>query len=58
MDLIGELVHARGVAAVVTTHDASLVRRADRVVELHDGVGSARRGNDARPDERRQQERS
>jgi putative ABC transport system ATP-binding protein len=37
MDLIGELVHARGVAAVVTTHAAALVRRADRVLELHDG---------------------
>jgi putative ABC transport system ATP-binding protein len=37
MDLIGELVHARGVAAVVTTHDPALVRRADRVLELHDG---------------------
>jgi putative ABC transport system ATP-binding protein len=37
MDLIGELVHARGVAAVVTTHDPALVRRADRVIELHDG---------------------
>jgi putative ABC transport system ATP-binding protein len=30
-------VHAHGVAAVVTTHDAALVRRADRVLELHDG---------------------
>jgi putative ABC transport system ATP-binding protein len=37
MDLISELVHARGVAAVVTTHDPALVRRADRVLELHDG---------------------
>lgn len=37
MDLIGELVHTRGVAAVVTTHDAALVSRADRVIELHDG---------------------
>ena len=37
MDLIGELVHARGVAAMVTTHDPALVRRADRVLELHDG---------------------
>jgi len=37
MDLIGELVHARGVAAVVTTHDPALVRRADRVLDLHDG---------------------
>ena len=42
MDLIGELVHARGVAAVVTTHDAALVRRADRVLELHDGRVKAR----------------
>jgi putative ABC transport system ATP-binding protein len=41
MDLIGELVHARGVAAVVTTHDAALVRRADRVLELHDGRARA-----------------
>ena len=37
MDLIGELVHSRGVAAVVTTHDPALVGRADRVLELHDG---------------------
>ncbi len=46
MDLIGELVHARGVAAVVTTHDAALVSRADRVLELHDG--RARDGDAAR----------
>jgi putative ABC transport system ATP-binding protein len=38
MDLIVELVHTRGVAAVVTTHDPLLVRRADRLVELHDGA--------------------
>ena len=37
MDLIGELVHTRGLAAVVTTHDPLLVQRADRVIELHDG---------------------
>ncbi|MGR0221042.1 ABC transporter ATP-binding protein [Agromyces sp. ZXT2-6] len=37
MGLITELVHAKGVGAVVTTHDANLVKRADRVVELHDG---------------------
>ena len=37
MDLIGELVHARGLAAVVTTHDPLLVQRADRVIELRDG---------------------
>ncbi|MWB99373.1 ATP-binding cassette domain-containing protein [Agromyces sp. MMS17-SY077] len=37
MDLIGDLVHGQGVAAVVTTHDPLLVRRADRVLDLHDG---------------------
>jgi putative ABC transport system ATP-binding protein len=37
MDLIGELVHSRGLAAVVSTHDPLLVQRADRVIELHDG---------------------
>ena len=37
MDLIGELVHSQGVAAVVSTHDPLLVARADRVLELHDG---------------------
>jgi putative ABC transport system ATP-binding protein len=37
MDLITDLVHAEGVAAVVTTHDPALVGRADRVIELHDG---------------------
>ncbi|NNU28282.1 ABC transporter ATP-binding protein [Isoptericola sediminis] len=38
MDVLAELVHAEGVAAVVTTHDPELVRRADRVVDLHDGA--------------------
>lgn len=42
MDLIGELVHEHGVAAVVTTHDPSLVKRADQLLELHDGVGTPR----------------
>ncbi|MBE1874216.1 ABC transporter ATP-binding protein [Myceligenerans pegani] len=37
MDLIRDVVHARGVAAVVSTHDPILMERADRVVELHDG---------------------
>ena len=37
MDLIGDLVHSQGLAAVVSTHDPLLVQRADRVVELHDG---------------------
>jgi putative ABC transport system ATP-binding protein len=37
MNLIGDLVHTRGVAAIVTTHDPLLMDRADRVLELHDG---------------------
>ncbi|WP_265520881.1 ABC transporter ATP-binding protein [Oerskovia flava] len=37
MDLIRTLVHERGVAAVVSTHDPILMQRADRVLELHDG---------------------
>ncbi|WP_203581543.1 ABC transporter ATP-binding protein [Microbacterium hibisci] len=37
MDLIGELVHLQGLAAIVSTHDPLLVQRADRVIELHDG---------------------
>lgn len=38
MDLIGELTRRRGIAAVVSTHDPTLMERADRVVELHDGA--------------------
>ncbi|RJK96037.1 ABC transporter ATP-binding protein [Vallicoccus soli] len=38
MDLLVAVVRSTGVAALVATHDASLVERADRVVELHDGV--------------------
>jgi len=37
MDLLGELAHAEGLAAIVSTHDPLLVARADRVIELHDG---------------------
>lgn len=37
MDLLSELVHERGLAAVVSTHDPLLMSRADRVLELHDG---------------------
>jgi putative ABC transport system ATP-binding protein len=37
MDLLASVVHERGVAAVVSTHDPELMARADRVVELHDG---------------------
>ncbi len=37
MDLLGELAHAEGLAAIVSTHDPLLVARADRLIELHDG---------------------
>lgn len=37
MDLIVELVRSQGIAAIVSTHDPSLMQRADRVLELHDG---------------------
>ncbi len=50
MDLLVELVHGSGVAAVVTTHDPLLMARADRVLELHDGrlgAGAPRRGRHA-----------
>ena len=37
MDLLVDLVHNQGVAAFVTTHDPTLMARADRVLEIHDG---------------------
>lgn len=37
MELIGELVHQQGAAAIVSTHDPLMVGFADRVLELHDG---------------------
>lgn len=37
MDLLAELVHTKGAAAVVTTHDPLMVERADRVLDLHSG---------------------
>ncbi|WP_345801175.1 ABC transporter ATP-binding protein [Microbacterium sp. AZCO] len=37
MDLIAGIVHGRGTAAVVATHDPVMLARADRVLELHDG---------------------
>ena len=37
MALLLELVHTRGVAAVVATHDPALVALADEVVDLRDG---------------------
>ncbi|NNG36353.1 ABC transporter ATP-binding protein [Nakamurella aerolata] len=40
LELIGELVHQHRVAAVVTTHDESLMALADRVLLIGDGVAS------------------
>ncbi|WP_308492624.1 ABC transporter ATP-binding protein [Microbacterium terrisoli] len=37
MALIAQLVHERGTAAIVATHDPAMLARADRVLELHDG---------------------
>lgn len=37
MGLLADLVHHRGVAALVTTHDPLMAERADRVLELHSG---------------------
>ena len=37
MDLLSRLTHQQGIAALVSTHDPILMRRADRLVELHDG---------------------
>jgi putative ABC transport system ATP-binding protein len=37
LDLLGDLVDREGIAAVVTTHFAPLMRRASRVLEMHDG---------------------
>jgi len=41
MALIASLVHERGTAAVVATHDPAMLARADRVLQLHDGRLSA-----------------
>lgn len=38
MDLISALVHERRTAALVATHDPAMLERADRVIEIHDGV--------------------
>jgi putative ABC transport system ATP-binding protein len=37
MGLISQLVHERGVAAIVSTHDPRMAAYADRVVEIRDG---------------------
>jgi putative ABC transport system ATP-binding protein len=46
MDLMSELVHAEGIAAIVSTHDPLLMQRADLVIEIHDGhAGEVRRAH-------------
>jgi putative ABC transport system ATP-binding protein len=42
MSLIAALVHQRGVAAVVSTHDPRMTAHADRILEIHDGRLGAR----------------
>ena len=39
MSLIAALVHQRGVAAIVSTHDPKMAAHADRIIEIHDGRG-------------------
>ena len=41
MELIGELVHQQGAAAIVSTHDPLMAAFADRTLDLHDGHLSA-----------------
>ena len=53
MSLIAALVHQRGVAAIVSTHDPRMAAHADRIIEIHDGQVGRRRGrhaSDAEPD--------
>lgn len=38
IDLISSIAHDDGVAVLLSTHDPSILARADRVLELHDGV--------------------
>ena len=37
MDLIRDLVHERGMTAVLATHDPAIIDRADRVLEIRNG---------------------
>jgi putative ABC transport system ATP-binding protein len=48
MDLIEELVKARGIAAVISTHDPLMVARAHNVVDLHDGRLAPQEGRSGR----------
>jgi len=47
MTLISALVHQRGVAALVSTHDPRMAAHADRILELRDGRLAHRRGRHA-----------
>jgi len=47
MDLISDLVHSQGVAAIVSTHDPKMAERADRILEIHDGRLVAHHGRHA-----------
>ena len=44
MSLIAALVHERGVAALVSTHDPRMAAHADRILEIRDGHLGRRRG--------------
>lgn len=44
MSLISSLVHERGVAAVVSTHDPRMAAHADRILEIRDGRLGRRQG--------------
>ncbi|WP_223172528.1 hypothetical protein [Microbacterium sp. NIBRBAC000506063] len=41
-DLIAQLAHEDGLAVLLSTHDPSILERADRVLEIHDGHLSER----------------
>ncbi|CAN5291208.1 ABC transporter ATP-binding protein [soil metagenome] len=47
MSLIAALVHQRGVAALVSTHDPRMAAHADRTIEIRDGRIVPRRGRHA-----------
>ena len=42
IDLIAQLAHEDGLAVLLSTHDPSILERADRVLEIHDGRLSER----------------
>jgi putative ABC transport system ATP-binding protein len=49
MALLLQLVHEQGLAAVVATHDPSLVGLADEVLDLRDGAVAAAPGQVSPP---------